>query len=109
MAIRTGGESTRRIDAGGGQSRGECCSTGHAAALVRLEMARDRAVRSLHGLSRGDSSRLPPVAELLHPADRDQGRAAHARELHLGLWLERNAAAAVEFAQVRGRGVPVLL
>src|ERR1700693_154055 len=90
-----GGVSTRRSkkNAGGGLSRDEYGGPGGAAALVRLEMGRDRAVRGFHDLHRGGPARVPPVAELLHAADRGEGGRVHAGQLHLGLRLERNAAA----------------
>ena len=43
-------------------------------ALVRVEMGRIGLCVAPHGLYRGRPARLPPVAELLHAADRRQGR-----------------------------------
>src|SRR2546427_8177661 len=111
--VREGVQSAARheeeIDAGGGLPRDDGCSAVHAAALVRLEVGRDRAVRGPHGLHRGDSARVSALAELLHAADRGESGRVHAGQLYLGLWLERAAAALLELPQVRLRGVAVPL
>src|ERR1043166_3043509 len=98
---RWGIDEEEQKNAGGGSSRDERCTPFRAAALVRLEMGRDRAVRCFHDLHRGGAARVPPVAELLHAADRGKGRRVHVRQLHVGLRLERDAAALLKLGPVR--------
>src|ERR1044072_2602820 len=98
---RRGIDEEEQKNAGGGESRDERCSPFRAAALVRLEMGRDRAVRGFHDVPTGGAARVPPVAELRPAADRGKGRRVHVRQLHLGLRLERDAAALLELGPVR--------
>ena len=86
-----------------GDPRGGERSAAGAEGRLRLEVARHRRVRRLHGLHRRHPARLPAVAELPHAADGGDRRRLHARQLHRGLRQQRHLAAVLELDPVRVR------